>query len=1078
MSVDGKDLVRVEATERVDEPDFTALSRQVLRYHESVVGSLIAQRAVVSAGWALVTLSPTDIRVERQDGIFVGPESGTTDGITNVGVTSSSAVFDYGGTDQVVTFSGLPVGSYHVYVYQRFTKADPQVRIKFDVTTQTEFKDTFEVRYRAAWFAEILPIATVPADDRVRIATVDWDGSDLATSTISRTLPLLYEGQAVTGGSAVPHTPSGFTGTSPLVDFSRSTDRISNGSKTFAEFANAALKCIEEIKSQHIPEWYAIPSRGKALDSVLPVTYTIGEGTPHCVGMFNGLSTPVNIGGQDYYDVSNALDTAVTAALVDSPSAAVILLKPGHYYLNQDISLPKEFGIRHWSIVGSGSGATTLYVDTAGLFEVGHDGVATDTASIEFGRMTVVHATGGTLLNHEGSDTTNSDEYTFRDLQYFGDPSNFVVTPKVGAPNPGDNSVWLFDRCDLDAGRVQVTASQLTVLGGRMASLEMSSGPGTLSREVNIQNAVLVALDSQNDAYDIRVEGCDVGNIDAVDSAGTLVRVEGCRFPAELAQSGSSERINILDCEMLHVSGCTFEQTDAAPATFIRTESNGVVVEDCHFFRAGATTFPGTWAVQCIGTDKDRSQIRGCYLNSAVENGFQGADVIDCTVEINQSGLTGTVFGHDTTGFPSRKFRILGTTVKQSAGLATHLARDFLQIKDCLFTIPNSIPGEFEILQETGFTVEIDIESTKFDVGTLGQVILEEGLGTFPNWSVRLNEVEVTDSLTIENNNPNPSGLWLLDDVTLGSGVLSCLTNGVPSQTLNVTLSRCSAPKIEVLASMANLSIDGCAVGYVASPDNGLQIEQRSTSPSESGIAYVRDCIFGETDPRYRSSNVPGIWGTSSGAISGNSAISLTNISTGRFRSVYVSGCAVSSLMAGYGAIVIESSGEASVTDCDIYVTYTSGQSTQAVMDITADRIQVSNNQIVCEGSGGVFDAPRALHGRQGFGFSVAAVVMASNTIHHVSTRIPTGLGLVEYTPAGGIVSAQFLMNGNSLTIAAQDAASQLWVDAIAAGVCRHVASSNSLYDSNGFLTVAAGALPNMSAGFGAATSVNANNAG
>lgn len=1075
-TVSSKSLVRVESTERVDEPDFTHLSRQVLDFHESIVGSVLAQNAVVKAGWDLVTLSTTDLRIERNDGFFIGPESGVTDGIHNVGVTSSSAVFDFGGTNSVVSFAGLGVGAYHIYIYHRFFKANQQVRVKFNNTTQQEFTDTFEVRFEASWFSEILPVATSPPVDRVRIATVDWDGSDLATSVITRTLPLLFEGQAVTGGSILPHVGSGFTGTDPLVDFNRSSDRIANGLVDLAGFTNAALKCIEEVKSQEFPSWFTKPRHGMALDAVLPVTYTIGQGTVDSVGMFNADGTTI-VSGDTHYNVDTAIDAAIAAATADATVQVVILFKPGLYYTNSDHVFPRDGGVLNWTIKGPSRTGVRFYLGATGQLIFPHAGSG-DAASIEFIDITL-QGTSGPFIEYEGTGshqggTKSANRYHFSRVN-FGSVLGFTtIQPVPLTAETGVDASWFFEDCDFElGGTMRLAGREIVINGGNYGPVVLTNAEGTMDSRVSVSNCVLVSIESQNDVYeDFKFSSCRIGSI-VMDSAGSAVTVDDCTFPEEIPAQGSY-RIQIIDAGDLVVSNSIFEQLQSDPTTFIYTEGDGVFVDQCRFLRKSATTFPGTYAVDAVGTDKDRSVVRSCYLDAACTNGFRGVDVYDTTVEAdNTAGLTGIIFDHDLTG--TRKPYLEGLKVESVTSHGAHLARDFFWIKDSTFTIPQSIPGIWELVHDTGVDVEVLLDGVTFETTPALEVEIRNDIGTLTTWGVTLRNVTCKSDLTISTSETDPAGRWNLDDVRVNK-TLALTTNSVAFQTLNANLNKVVAPRVEIDGSFTNVYIDQCFIGFKSEPSNGLVIIQQSNSPC--GHCVITNSVFSEVESRTQVSVTVGVHGTVTGAINDSSCISITHSGADRFHTVVIRDNVILSLLQAFDSVLVEAASLVEIDGNTVHALYTAGQSAQAIFKVECDRVTLRNNDIISQGSGGTFDAPRILHVTQFTNFNPTIIKVESNAYRMISARHINAEGLVKVTDLAVFVVCLFSFNNNTLFMTAQSAATLIWDDAIAAVNCKNAAIGNILHDTGAFLVPAVGALPGMSLGFAAATSVNISNAG
>lgn len=295
--------------ERVDLPDMTQLTELVLSdFRRHVRGLLLGPDATIPANWTNYVVRgfkvepqavpDATIRVRLNPG--GGAPLGFAIGAENLGRIDFGQLMGGDGQDGTLEgnatysldFTGQPVATYTVQM--RFVYADGandnrafwnEGTVSEDVTaTNTRTLPTLELRLSGA-----------PSAEWITLATVAWGGATIVAGNITDARTFALEG-------ATPFQKASQTSATGVPDFSRSTDRATNGLNEVYPALRALARQVQDLKGPSDSlqwDWFSRPYRPhdpagalpagttKSLRSVDTVTYTVGDGTT-TVGDFNG----------------------------------------------------------------------------------------------------------------------------------------------------------------------------------------------------------------------------------------------------------------------------------------------------------------------------------------------------------------------------------------------------------------------------------------------------------------------------------------------------------------------------------------------------------------------------------------------------------------------------------------------------------------------------------------------------------------------------------------------------------------------------------------------------------------------
>lgn len=242
------DLPKFHPNERVDLGDVEFLSSGQLGEFQRLFTSLIAGEATkrIIDGFTFTVQSATVLQIALGKAVLVENRNAAL----RYGQLTGGGSPTEGPTAQNVSFSGLPVTTHGVYV--RFVYGDGTVanRAFWDTVANVEQIQAVSTRKVAGW--QVMVAQNNPGDEWYKVVDVEWNGTNLATSTLTDRRAFLFEGPA----DSTPQTfrPSWGGGSD------RNADRATHGVKTLERFASAVLKKIEEIQSDTpATRWWTAP---------------------------------------------------------------------------------------------------------------------------------------------------------------------------------------------------------------------------------------------------------------------------------------------------------------------------------------------------------------------------------------------------------------------------------------------------------------------------------------------------------------------------------------------------------------------------------------------------------------------------------------------------------------------------------------------------------------------------------------------------------------------------------------------------------------------------------------------------
>jgi len=187
-----RDLLRVEATERLDKPDLDALQRNSRSDTRTSVTTLLFAAATVDkvmSGWQITANGPADALFNVAAGTMVGVETlddGSDEHGLLYGLESTASVS--------VDLTGQPVSPPVYNVYIRFVH-NPGVagtRIFWDDDASQEASSSINTREVAGWSATAATAS--PGSDWIKIGEIDWDGAAVQAGDITHLRDMFFEG--------------------------------------------------------------------------------------------------------------------------------------------------------------------------------------------------------------------------------------------------------------------------------------------------------------------------------------------------------------------------------------------------------------------------------------------------------------------------------------------------------------------------------------------------------------------------------------------------------------------------------------------------------------------------------------------------------------------------------------------------------------------------------------------------------------------------------------------------------------------------------------------------------------------
>jgi hypothetical protein len=1089
----GKDLVRTEPTERVDQPDFEHITRAVLDYHQSIAGSVITENAIVSAGWDLSIIGTSQIKIERNDGVLIGPEIGSTDSVHGVDLGGRRIIKKFCGSDQIVDFAGKSVGNYHLYVYQSFVPSKYAKRIKF--VSGVEVPDSFNTRFEPAYYAQILPVTTSPGDDRVRIATVEWDGVQLLTSHIHLTMQLLFEGMAVPNGSAEEFLAEGFTGATPLEDFSRDPDRVANGSQDLGEFCNAVLKSIEEVKSKVFPEWYKeIPH---SLDSVGSATYTIGQGTAGSVGDFN--ATEVSSSGTyTYYRIDVALTQCIAQCVSDGVKHAHIHFKPGIYSLDSDVPIPRDGAQFSWTL--SGASMESTFIRFKASLVLDHDGSASLASHVEFRDFEISSQIGSTaMIQFAGPATSYESRFSFKRIN--GQAltlANVVWGPKFPVVQLGAQTKWYFDEVNTRGKYDLASATTVDIRDSTLGHVDVGNivapigdTPYVRVTDSNMQSLTVMSGD---EFRFVEIDGCGFSNIEIRDC--TNVIISGCNSDEFICSNSSgtrSYRIWIEDVDTTVISDCTIHNA-STPSVYgvavgALTTGQTALVQNCKFPASVTPTPNGLACVWANNVITSNVIVKDCHAESWGESIYKGPMVDGGSIYHHKTGLTNTNFieGVGTNvGRPSVKN--LEIIAESSLLDVDWMFRDVDKVEGCKITVPRSNEGNYQIgWSGVGPTFQIDIADTDFILNDAEVFDIRPPTpAVAPKRPVvRMRDVTISGGVTIAQFLVASSGSKVhLESVKVDGAIaiFDLLTSSDVDGGIIVTMKDVDCTFCNINASVDIVEIDGCVFeGTDLTSAVGLAITRVAVNAAPAigvgGHCTVKNCTFLQGLPWFASgAKNPELLSNSASARQGP-AIQIGSDDPGEsgeksFYTVKVEECTIHCLVQDtttpFPAIIILSEYWVELFDNFIDLNLESSSTGMPLCYLVAASHRIKGNTFDIEGISG---SPYVLQvGLLGLYSSSPASLNAEaiaevddNSFMIRNTQL--GLTLVQHfanaSSVSGVIMESF--QNNKLMTGTTGAGVTVWAEAGSSSPSKlGLAHGNIFFDRNANLAVVAGVLPGI----------------
>jgi len=251
-----RSLVRLEAAERVDLPDFEAMQRNDRSASRMMLDTLVfggnpTYKNASLGGWIF---TDSGLELTCTAGISITGEK-LADGTVESGVPTGSD----GDASQVLDFTGEADASYAVYLRSDFSAGELGARAFWDAGTSAETIDTINTRYKAGWKVIYQLLAAAhPGDEYHLIALVVKVGSVLVvTDSAFR----LFEGTIAGGAHAAYLWGDGVN--------DRNADRHLYGITNLTDWLGASRRQLADIIGA---KWYtaipvtAVEAPGAAVD--------------------------------------------------------------------------------------------------------------------------------------------------------------------------------------------------------------------------------------------------------------------------------------------------------------------------------------------------------------------------------------------------------------------------------------------------------------------------------------------------------------------------------------------------------------------------------------------------------------------------------------------------------------------------------------------------------------------------------------------------------------------------------------------------------------------------------------------
>lgn len=789
-------IVRFDSQERVDLPDMTQVSFLVLgEFRRQVRGILIGPKSgggydnFIIRGYKVEAQAVPDATIRVRLSLGGSNPLGFAIGSENLGSRVDAGQL-MGGDDmagnlegnatQTLDFTGQPNGTYTVQMRFIYSDGLSDNRAFWNAGTNTEFIAATNTRH--------LPLIELrlsgsPSAEWITLASVVWGGVSIAGGNITDARTFAFEG-------TTPFQQTTQQGTGGQTDFSRSSDRGTNGFNEVYPALRALARQVQDIKGPDSSgEWNwwnrVFPpfdpgsalnaQQTKTMRSLETATYTVGDGAT-TFGDFNGVS-----GFDDclaFLDAQNDTMAQCVTIILRSHAAAGF---------TWDVLGNRVLGtgggqVRRVTIRGEGGGATfpavtklnfgavtsgvaiTLSLGTLELENIGNSDATEVTHNITMFQAPIVRAKN---CRFYGRRTDGASSVAGVIATDGGDGSSFVNCSWRGMLQvlPGSLSDTvdegiLFDRCSTDSGCISLAT--------------FNSG-------------------SQSSIRNVRIQGCDIamdqthgwglkGAIDLHNN--NTVTVSDCRVVFCSDMDGvHGEVLNSVAPAFITVRDCAMGFSGTNPTHAVGSGGNGANGTGYCVYIAGSSSFPATGihVDNCTFEGTNCVDGGGVALISTYHWSLSGNECVFCgTRDVSHTEtFTGTLIKGTASNF-NTKGAIRGCTYARWSATAVRTTGVFMtsvdnvKVDSCSFF--GSADDESDITGRASTAVAIQISSC-FYVGISNS--------HFENWEpnhatnsrcIRTNGGNAVRYLNITGCTFQDNGGHCLDLVSVQYGTASCNT--------------------------------------------------------------------------------------------------------------------------------------------------------------------------------------------------------------------------------------------------------------------------------------------------------------
>ena len=289
----GRDLQRVESSERVDLTDFEFLANESLRNVQRDMGDQFLcdparDRKWIVSGFAMTNPAAKQLTVTLGKAILAYRVSGAI----QYGMLTSE-----GDATKTVDLNGWAAATYGIYVRFDYVPGTAQSRIFWDPTgSGSEFAQTINTRFHANWSVRVE--SSNPGDEWLKIGEVAQ-----ATMAITDQRSLYFEGDVHNAYR------SGWSSDGGGIANDRNADRQQYGVTDVQMFSAAMRQCITDIRGRGLKEWYEKGIGGMNIGfDTDPTLNKICLGDGDFSLSYNGVDTMLNFDAGDALFFTRASD--------------------------------------------------------------------------------------------------------------------------------------------------------------------------------------------------------------------------------------------------------------------------------------------------------------------------------------------------------------------------------------------------------------------------------------------------------------------------------------------------------------------------------------------------------------------------------------------------------------------------------------------------------------------------------------------------------------------------------------------------------------------------------------------------